>query len=113
MITKSGISSIKIAVGLESYAHSYKMVNPSCTGPECPFTGPQSGVTPGMLTTTPIVTSNSPGAGSLPSFVPTASGSSSRSNGVTSTIYTAVSNLLELYHHQVSLLQETRQGQNY
>ncbi|KAJ7191007.1 glycoside hydrolase superfamily, partial [Mycena pura] len=53
MITKAGVPSHQIAVGVASYGRSFQMVNPSCTGPECFFTGPLSGAQPGPCTATP------------------------------------------------------------
>src|ERR1700761_2833239 len=53
MITKAGVPSNQIAVGVASYGRSFQMVNPSCTGPECLFTGPLSGAQPGPCTATP------------------------------------------------------------
>lgn len=50
MITKAGVPSNKIVVGFASYARSFQMVDPSCTGPNCPFTGSESGATPGSCT---------------------------------------------------------------
>ena len=38
MITKAGVPSNKIVVGLASYARSFRMADPSCTGPMCRYT---------------------------------------------------------------------------
>ncbi|KAK2816781.1 hypothetical protein FQN49_007988 [Arthroderma sp. PD_2] len=44
MITKSGVPSNKLIVGVTSYGRSFKMVDPKCTGPTCLFTGgPEEG----------------------------------------------------------------------
>ncbi|RYO90016.1 hypothetical protein DL762_002911 [Monosporascus cannonballus] len=39
MITKAGIPSNKVLVGVSSYGRSFQMADPSCTGPNCLFTG--------------------------------------------------------------------------
>ena len=39
MITKAGVPSNKVLVGVSSYGRSFQMANPSCTGPSCLFTG--------------------------------------------------------------------------
>lgn len=39
MITKAGVPSNKVLVGVSSYGRSFQMVDPSCTGPNCLFTG--------------------------------------------------------------------------
>ncbi|KFY83394.1 hypothetical protein V500_10074, partial [Pseudogymnoascus sp. VKM F-4518 (FW-2643)] len=39
MITKAGVASNKIVVGVTSYGRSFKMAQAGCTGPECLFTG--------------------------------------------------------------------------
>jgi GH18 family chitinase len=53
MITKAGVPSNKIVMGVGSYARSFKQVDPSCYGPTCKFTGPTSEATPGNCTNTP------------------------------------------------------------
>lgn len=53
MITKAGVPNSKIVAGLASYGRSFEMVDPTCHGPECKFTGPDSGATPGECTKTP------------------------------------------------------------
>jgi hypothetical protein len=58
MITKAGVPARQIAVGVASYGRSFQMVDPSCTGPECFFTGPKSGATPGTCTQTAGIISN-------------------------------------------------------
>ncbi|KAL4799251.1 hypothetical protein BDV19DRAFT_385501 [Aspergillus venezuelensis] len=52
MITKAGVSSDKIVVGLASYGRSFKMTEAGCTGPMCRFVGPDSGAAKGMCTNT-------------------------------------------------------------
>ena len=47
MITKAGVPAYQVVVGVASYARSFQMEDPSCTGLECLFTGPESGATPG------------------------------------------------------------------
>jgi len=39
MITKAGVPSNKVLVGVTSYGRSFQMANPLCTGPTCLFTG--------------------------------------------------------------------------
>lgn len=43
MITKAGVPSSKVIVGVTSYGRSFQMVDPSCTGPQCLFTGGPDG----------------------------------------------------------------------
>ncbi|EAQ88055.1 hypothetical protein CHGG_04674 [Chaetomium globosum CBS 148.51] len=52
MITKAGVPSNKIAVGISSYGRSFQMTTPGCTGPMCTYTGPASGAKPGRCTNT-------------------------------------------------------------
>jgi hypothetical protein len=52
MITKAGVPSNKILVGVASYGRSFQMTTPGCTGPMCTYTGPQSGATKGPCTAT-------------------------------------------------------------
>ncbi|KAJ7660100.1 glycoside hydrolase superfamily [Mycena polygramma] len=52
MITKAGVNSNKLIVGVASYGRAFKMTTAGCTGPMCTFTGPASGATPGSCTQT-------------------------------------------------------------
>ncbi|KPM37522.1 hypothetical protein AK830_g9049 [Neonectria ditissima] len=52
MITKAGVPSNKVLVGVSSYGRSFRMSNPSCTGLTCVFTGPKSGAAKGECTDT-------------------------------------------------------------
>lgn len=49
MVTKAGVPSNKIVVGVSSYGRSFRMADPSCTGPMCTYTG---AATPGRCTQT-------------------------------------------------------------
>lgn len=52
IITKAGVPNSKIVAGLASYGRSFGMADPSCSGPECKFTGPESGAMAGECTKT-------------------------------------------------------------
>ncbi|KAJ6151665.1 hypothetical protein N7470_006793 [Penicillium chermesinum] len=52
MITKAGVPGSKVIVGMASYGRSFEMTEAGCTGPNCKYTGPQSGATPGRCTKT-------------------------------------------------------------
>ena len=43
MITKAGVPSNKVVVGVTSYGRSFKMAQSGCYGPDCLFTGPRYG----------------------------------------------------------------------
>ncbi|KAJ6003519.1 glycoside hydrolase [Penicillium sp. IBT 35674x] len=58
MITKAGVSSNMVAVGVSSYARSFQMTEAGCYGPNCTFTGPDSGAYPGPCTDTAGYISN-------------------------------------------------------
>lgn len=52
MITKAGVSPLKVVVGISSYGRSFRMADPKCTGPTCKFTGSfsTSNAEPGICT---------------------------------------------------------------
>lgn len=52
MITKAGVSSDKVVMGLANYAVSFQMTEASCYTSDCTFTGPDSGAVPGECTQT-------------------------------------------------------------
>lgn len=52
MVTKAGVPSFKIIVGISSYGRSFKMTDPSCSGPMCTYVGPESGAEHGNCTKT-------------------------------------------------------------
>lgn len=52
MVTKAGVPSNKVAVGVTSYGRSFKMTTPGCWTEQCTFTGPKSGAMPGKCTNT-------------------------------------------------------------
>lgn len=53
MITKAGVNSNKVVVGLSNYGRSFQMTAAGCTGPMCTYTGKESGATPRRCTNTP------------------------------------------------------------
>lgn len=53
MITKAGVPSNIIAVGVSSYGRSFQMTTVGCWTEQCTYTGPDSGAYPGLCTTTP------------------------------------------------------------
>ena len=50
LITKAGVPSNKIVVGVSSYGRAFEMTEPDCDGPMCHFTGPDSGALVGDCT---------------------------------------------------------------
>ncbi|RAO73094.1 uncharacterized protein BHQ10_009106 [Talaromyces amestolkiae] len=58
MITKAGVSSDKVVIGLANYARSFQMTEAGCYTPDCTFTGPDSGAVPGNCTQTAGYISN-------------------------------------------------------
>lgn len=53
MITKAGVNSGKLVVGVSSYGRSFKMTTAGCTGPMCTYIGPTSGAAAGPCTQMP------------------------------------------------------------
>ncbi|KAF4160411.1 hypothetical protein CNMCM6069_008761 [Aspergillus lentulus] len=53
MITKAGMPTNKVIMGVASYGRSFKMAQAGCTGPMCPYLGPVSAAAPGRCTETP------------------------------------------------------------
>lgn len=58
MITKAGVKASKVVVGVSSYGRSFEMTDSSCISPDCTYTGPDSGATPGRCTNTAGYISN-------------------------------------------------------
>jgi len=52
MITKAGVPSNKVVVGVTSYGRAFRITTPGCYGPECTYTGAESGATRGRCTGT-------------------------------------------------------------
>lgn len=52
MLTKAGVPSYKIVVGVSSYGRQFKMTDPNCAGKNCTYVGPKSNATPGRCTGT-------------------------------------------------------------
>lgn len=52
MITKAGVPSNIVVVGVTSYGRSFQMTTPGCYTEMCTYTGPSSGAIPGPCTTT-------------------------------------------------------------
>ncbi|KAJ2006439.1 hypothetical protein GGI04_001885 [Coemansia thaxteri] len=50
LITHAGVPSNKVLLGLGAYGRSFQQVDPNCSGPNCKFTGPNSGALPGKCT---------------------------------------------------------------
>lgn len=58
MITKAGVPSNMVAVGVSSYGRSFQMENAGCWTEQCTYTGPDSGAYPGPCTNTAGYISN-------------------------------------------------------
>ncbi|KAL3462009.1 hypothetical protein BJX64DRAFT_288751 [Aspergillus heterothallicus] len=52
MITKAGVPSNKVVVGISSYGRSFKMTSADCTGPDCTYVGSASDALAGRCTLT-------------------------------------------------------------
>ncbi|KAH8429504.1 uncharacterized protein LDX57_007166 [Aspergillus melleus] len=52
MITKAGMPTNKLVMGVTRYGRSFKMTKPGCTGPMCTFVGPESAAAKGRCTGT-------------------------------------------------------------
>lgn len=52
MITKAGVPSNMVAVGVSSYGRSFEMTTPGCWTDMCTYVGPDSGALPGPCTDT-------------------------------------------------------------
>jgi hypothetical protein len=52
MITKAGVPSSKVVVGVTSYGRSFQMTTPGCTSEMCTYTGTDSGAFKGICTDT-------------------------------------------------------------
>ncbi|KAI1464711.1 class V chitinase Chi100 [Daldinia caldariorum] len=52
MITKAGVPSNMVVVGVSSYGRSFQMTTPGCWTEQCTYTGPDSGAYPGRCTNT-------------------------------------------------------------
>lgn len=58
MITKAGVPSNQVVVGVASYARSFQMTEAGCWDETCTFVGPDSGAVPGSCTNTAGYISN-------------------------------------------------------
>lgn len=58
MLTKAGVATNKITVGVSSYGRAFEMTTPGCTGPTCLYVGPQSAAQEGNCTQTAGYISN-------------------------------------------------------
>jgi chitinase len=59
MITKAGVPSSKVVVGVTSYGRAFQMTTSDCVTEMCTYTGPKSGATPGACTATAGYIANS------------------------------------------------------
>ncbi|KAH6688814.1 hypothetical protein BKA61DRAFT_565392 [Leptodontidium sp. MPI-SDFR-AT-0119] len=53
MITKAGVPSNQVVVGVSSYGRAFEMTTAGCFGETCTYTGPDSTAAPGRCTLTP------------------------------------------------------------
>lgn len=58
LITKAGVPSNKVVVGVTSYGRSFQMTTPGCSGEMCNYVGPESPAAKGMCTNTSGYISN-------------------------------------------------------
>ena len=52
MVTKAGVSTSKIVVGMGLYGRTFQLAEKGCKGDRCVFTGPSSGALKGECTDT-------------------------------------------------------------
>ncbi len=52
MVTKAGVPANKLIIGMALYGRSFQMAQAGCHGPDCRFTGPDSGARAGRCTET-------------------------------------------------------------
>lgn len=60
MITKAGVPSAKVIVGVTSYGRSFQMTTAGCYDATCTYTGPESGAYAGVCTGTPGMSTDFP-----------------------------------------------------
>ena len=53
MITKAGVPSNQVVVGVSSYGRAFEMTTPGCSDEMCTYHGPLSTAVPGECTLTP------------------------------------------------------------
>ena len=58
MITKAGVSADKVTVGISGYGRQFKMTDPSCSGSQCTYIGPEGKDTKGRCTNETAYISN-------------------------------------------------------
>jgi hypothetical protein len=58
MVTKAGVSSDKIMVGIASYGRQFKMTDPNCATKDCTYIGPKAAGTSGRCTNESAYISN-------------------------------------------------------